>query len=349
MIAHRLTATRFSAIVLALGISATVGHAQSFTFQIDQASSNYTWSGTTSLGTLQGNPSQSFQLTGTLEQDLSSGGSPVGGGQWLSANALVVPDLSGVIPNPVIFLPPLAQVDITGLSFTMVSDPFACDANGDFATTTTLTILTGTLTVTPLAGSVTVTDLTGTVGPPSATTGNISEAGGMLTLTSPMSTNFQFTDQGSGITADLGLSGTLVANYTCPSPTNYCTTSPNSAGPGVVLTSTGSTSIAANDLVLVGNGGPNGQPGIYYYGPNQISNPFGNGVRCVGAGGIGIFRLPVINSGATGTYTHALDHNSIPGPIAAGETWNFQCWYRDPQGGGANFNLSDGLSVIFCP
>ena len=35
--------------------------------------------------------------------------------------------------------------------------------------------------------------------------------------------------------------------------------------------------------------------------------------------------------------------------IDVGETWYFQCWYRDPQGGGSGTNLSDGLSTTWCP
>ncbi len=30
-------------------------------------------------------------------------------------------------------------------------------------------------------------------------------------------------------------------------------------------------------------------------------------------------------------------------------TWRFQFWYRDSQGDGAAFNLSDALRTIFCP
>ena len=35
--------------------------------------------------------------------------------------------------------------------------------------------------------------------------------------------------------------------------------------------------------------------------------------------------------------------------IDAGETWNFQFWYRDPSAGGAGFNFTDALSITFCP
>ncbi|MCB9915264.1 MAG: hypothetical protein H6828_08955 [Planctomycetes bacterium] len=344
-----MRALRLPRLLAALVALAGSAAAQDFVFQIQQSSSNFQWSGTTDLGALQGNPNTTFQLAGTLTQHLDAGGNPVAGGQWLGANALVIPDLSGVIPNPLIFLPPLAQVDITGMSFTMTSTPFVCSPSGTFACTTTLVVLTGTLTVTPLTGSPTVTNLAGTVGPPSVTNGTITASGGVLTMTSPMNTNFAFTDPTSNISGTFNLVGTTVAKFTCPPVSTYCTTSPNSVGAGVLASTTGSTSITANDLVLIGTGAPANQWGIFYYGPNQISAPFGNGVRCVGAGGIGTFRLPLTNSGPSGTYTRPLDHNTLSHAIAAGETWNFQCWYRDPAGGGAAFNLSDGVSVFFCP
>ena len=38
------------------------------------------------------------------------------------------------------------------------------------------------------------------------------------------------------------------------------------------------------------------------------------------------------------------------GHIAAGQTWNYQCWYRNPFGPcGSNFNLSNALQVTFQP
>ena len=41
--------------------------------------------------------------------------------------------------------------------------------------------------------------------------------------------------------------------------------------------------------------------------------------------------------------------NSGPGAINPGDTHNFQYWYRDPLSMGAGYNLSDGLSITFCP
>ena len=97
---------------------------------------------------------------------------------------------------------------------------------------------------------------------------------------------------------------------------------------------------------------PVGQFGIFYYGPEPVSLPFGNGVRCVGAGSVGTFRLPPIQIDTFGFVQQAVDINNPPQPngqISAGDTWYFQFWYRDPNGGGSGFNLTDGLEVTFCP
>jgi hypothetical protein len=57
-----------------------------------------------------------------------------------------------------------------------------------------------------------------------------------------------------------------------------------------------------------------------------------------------------VHGTATGSVQQALDFTLAPASdIAVGTTWYFQLWYQDPAAGGAGFNLSDGLSVTFCP
>jgi hypothetical protein len=129
----------------------------------------------------------------------------------------------------------------------------------------------------------------------------------------------------------------------------YCVGAPNSVGTGASLQGTGSTSIIANDFVLNATGCPSNMFGLFFYGPDQVPlTPFGDGNRCVGGS---LARLPVITTDAGGSASHSLDYGSLPAnaQIVAGSIWNFQLWYRDPNGpGGSGSNASNGLEVHFC-
>jgi hypothetical protein len=132
--------------------------------------------------------------------------------------------------------------------------------------------------------------------------------------------------------------------------TNYCSSTANSTGLAALIVASGSTSVAANDLQLLASPVPASVPGLFYYGPEMISQPFGNGVRCVGDGGVGVFRRAVRNATAQGELIELVDlsmPSTGPGQILPGSTWNFQAWFRDPAGGGAFFDLSDAVSLTF--
>lgn len=141
----------------------------------------------------------------------------------------------------------------------------------------------------------------------------------------------------------------------CTAPTNYCSASPNSSGLPAWIYATGTSNVAQNDLTLNVYGCPANKPGMFFYGPNQVSSPAGDGVLCVGAGGLGHFRVkPPITTDEFGMGSKLFDLTALPasaggGQVLAGSTWNFQFWFRDPQGGPAGFNFSDGLEVSFCP
>ena len=158
------------------------------------------------------------------------------------------------------------------------------------------------------------------------------------------------TGQGMAPIVDMG----AYERRECGYVTVFCTTSPNSVGAGALLRHTGSAVISGADLVLRTSGLPPGQFGVVYYGPNAIQLPFGEGQRCVGAGGVGLFRFSPVQADANGVFEMPLDYDAPPasegtGAIIGGGDWRFQCWYRDPQGGGSGFNLSDGLRIVFCP
>jgi hypothetical protein len=132
----------------------------------------------------------------------------------------------------------------------------------------------------------------------------------------------------------------------CPSPVNFCSTSPNSIGTGAQMFWTGLPNVSINNFELIASGCPVGTSGIFFYGQNATLAPFGNGFRCIGSP---IYRLSAVVTDFIGDAHFPVDVHGGPHAIQAGEAWRFQFWYRNPAGGGAGFNLSDGLLVTFCP
>ncbi len=134
----------------------------------------------------------------------------------------------------------------------------------------------------------------------------------------------------------------------CGVPTAYCTGATNSTGNSASIGYFGSYEISDNNFNASVSGVVGSVPGLFFFAPNQISVPFGNGFLCAG-GGINRMPPPVLTD-FLGTASYSLDLTSAPGDqITAGSTWNFQFWYRDVAAGGAMFNTSNGLSVDFCP
>lgn len=132
---------------------------------------------------------------------------------------------------------------------------------------------------------------------------------------------------------------------------------PNTSGAGGVLEATGTSSVASDDLRFHAYQLLPNQFGLYFMGRAQIRGMFGGGLRCVGAGGLEIFRFPVEPISADGTLDlgpgiaqYTLDNFLPTGHILAGDTWNFQVWYRDPATDcSLEFNLTNGVSITFTP
>jgi len=127
------------------------------------------------------------------------------------------------------------------------------------------------------------------------------------------------------------------------------------AGGGALLIGTGTPSVLADDLVLSVSGLGAGEPGIVYMGVAAVRFAFGDGLRCVGQGGVGSFRFPFRHAGGAGVFTegpgivaHSQSSFSMPGQIGPGQTWHFQGWFRDPFGPcGSGFNFTNAYSVTF--
>ena len=129
-------------------------------------------------------------------------------------------------------------------------------------------------------------------------------------------------------------------------------------GFGSRIIACGSTSVAADELVLTAFHMAPAQFAIFFMGGGSLPRiPFGDGQLCVGTGGIGLFRFPVQFSGegrliSIGPGLVAFTHATFraAGHIEPGDTWHFQGWYRDPLGPcGLAFNTSGSISVTFVP
>ncbi|MCP3920541.1 MAG: LamG domain-containing protein [bacterium] len=131
--------------------------------------------------------------------------------------------------------------------------------------------------------------------------------------------------------------------------TSYCGPAiPNSSGLAGAITAEGSSAVLLNDLTLVADQLPPGQFAFFLSSQTQgfVNPPGSSGILCLG-GGLGPFhQQSQIFQGPSGTL--AVDLTSIPvNPVQAvlpGDTWNFQCWYRDI---GNTNNLTDAVSVAF--
>ena len=128
-----------------------------------------------------------------------------------------------------------------------------------------------------------------------------------------------------------------------PLTATYCDAQPNSTGVATDIALFGCESISTNAMGLFA--GPTGpqQFGRFFYGLGQTQLPFGDGNICVNGT---LYRFPAIPSNATGSATYSVDFTDPPAPagqIQPGSTWNFQYWYRDPQGpGGTGLQLQQG-------
>ena len=115
----------------------------------------------------------------------------------------------------------------------------------------------------------------------------------------------------------------------------------------------GPISVGEDDFTIRAEGGPAGRAAMLFYGPEAVHVPFAGGLRCVGAGALGLFRVPGAatfdGSGRAeiGVSFRRPPADAGPGEVRPGAVLGWQAWYRDPAGGGSNF--SDALWVRFLP
>lgn len=138
----------------------------------------------------------------------------------------------------------------------------------------------------------------------------------------------------------------------------------NSTGQVGTLVASGSAQVIDDDLTLEARQLPPGSFAFFVTSRSVVAPipmPGGSqGFLCLG-GAIGRFQSQVGAVSALGVYQISTDPGAGPqrfsltafpqpnGTVAvmAGETWSFQCWYRDVVGGAATSNFSEGVSITF--
>ena len=137
--------------------------------------------------------------------------------------------------------------------------------------------------------------------------------------------------------------------------TQYCSPAVvNSTGVPAVITACGSPQVKANGgyFMLRAADLPANQFGYFLASETQgfVPNPGGSQGNLCLSGNIGRFSEQIQSSGPGGVFTIQVDLTSIPTSpphtVLAGETWNFQAWYRDNNGGPTS-NFTDAVSVLF--
>ncbi|MCP3915065.1 MAG: hypothetical protein GY711_05880 [bacterium] len=132
---------------------------------------------------------------------------------------------------------------------------------------------------------------------------------------------------------------------------NYCTPAfPHSGGVPARIEAAGQFVVPGGNLTLTALDLPPNQFGYFLTSetPGFVPTPGGSDGNLCLAGSIGRFVPQVMNSGPAGTIAIPVDLAALPltPPIAvqAGETWNFQAWFRDV---GNRSNFTDAVAVTF--
>ena len=127
---------------------------------------------------------------------------------------------------------------------------------------------------------------------------------------------------------------------------------PNSSGAAARAHLLGNPFAAQNHLLLVATELPTDQAGYFLVSrvTGFVPNPGGSqGNLCLG-GAIGRLAGQLGNSGPGGSFTTQVDLANLPThpphTVVAGETWNFQAWYRDDNPDPTS-NFTDAVGLTF--
>ena len=158
----------------------------------------------------------------------------------------------------------------------------------------------------------------------------------------------------------LSTHSTDVGSHATPAPAapgsggqaeTYCQATSNSQGNTASISFSGSLVLAQHSFSLgvTGHTVHAASFGMFTYGTQPTNVPFGNGYLCISPFAPGIYRMPT-QALTQPTIVLAMEDAAAQfAQLTPGSSWYFQFWYRDPDAGGSNFNLSNGLHVVFSP
>ncbi|MEM9798819.1 MAG: hypothetical protein AAGA20_00750 [Planctomycetota bacterium] len=137
----------------------------------------------------------------------------------------------------------------------------------------------------------------------------------------------------------------------------YCTPAEaNSTGAPARIAAAGSAVALSNQVELTVSSLPPSSFGFLIAGKVQgfTANPAGSAGNLCLSGAIGRYVGPgeIRQADSAGLWRLAIDLTATPQPngvvpVLAGETWNYQAWYRDSLNGTATSNFSPGLSIEY--
>ena len=164
-------------------------------------------------------------------------------------------------------------------------------------------------------------------------------------------------DAGTGILSVIATTGVPYCNGSagaCPCGNDAAQLLPsgcvNSTSQAASLAATGSPSASASSVSLIAVGAVPGLPGVFFSGENAVNGgagiPFGDGLRCAGFNAV---RLQVTASDASGNALSTVDI-AATGGVSAGDSLNYQYWYREVSTGGLcgnSHNLTNAVNIVW--